>query len=96
MKRKNYKVNPPEGGGKPEQVVFGGKNISNVPKPRSKRMTSETRTIEKPISQANIDAALGQFLYATGVVHDNERVFDITIINHLDTPIIKFTVQKGD
>lgn len=82
---------------KREKVEYGeNSSFKNSEKRRTKMNYEGTRTIETAISVDNLTAQIGQFLYATGFVHDDEDIVGLEFNAKEGDKIvpIKITIQK--
>lgn len=53
-----------------------------------------TRILEIPISQSNIDAQVAAFLYAVGYVHDNEEITSLDYGDLGEIRTVKVEIYK--
>jgi hypothetical protein len=93
MRRRNPKQN------KNGSVKFGSSSSASKPNYRRRKMNSNgIRTIETSISVDNIKDQVIAFLYAIGVVHDNEGVVDITMgeVNNNLVPLAIQIKREGE
>ena len=59
-----------------EKAVYGESSTGNKSKRRRRKMNSE-RNLEVFISHGNLKDKVSEFLYALGVVYDDEEIVDI-------------------